>query len=167
MGEMVITVDPQEELVAHGLGSCIGLAMLDRQSAVAGLAHVVLPERGDGHGAAARYADLAVPELLDRMLRAGARRSRIQVAIAGGASMFRTTSQLDIGARNQDAVHQALEAARLPCDAAAVGGDRGRTLRVRLTGPGVTSTSAGETATELLPGIRARRGRRDPERNAA
>jgi chemotaxis protein CheD len=152
MGEMAITVDPGQELVARGLGSCVGVVMIDRGAGVAGLAHVVLPEQTERTSASspAKYANLAVPEMLERMRAAGALHRRLQVAIAGGACMFPAARPLDIGLRNQDAVREALAAARLQCAAAALGGDRGRTLRVCLD-DGATSTSAGETPTQLLP----------------
>ncbi len=44
MGELCAT-SGAEGLVALGLGSCIGLVLLDRRKGVAGLAHVVLPRR--------------------------------------------------------------------------------------------------------------------------
>ena len=36
MGEIEVSSETGEELVARGLGSCIGLAMIDRRSGVAG-----------------------------------------------------------------------------------------------------------------------------------
>ena len=157
MGEMVISSDPNDELLALGLGSCIGLAMVDRQAGVAGLAHVVLPE-SDGAGApAAKFADTAVPELLARLCDAGALRGRLQVAIAGGASMFARSQSLDIGARNQHAVRRALSRARLRCDAADIGGELGRTMRVSVRTGAVTIRSAGQEPVQLLPGAPVRR----------
>ena len=44
MGELAVSGTVGDELVAIGLGSCIGLALVDRDANVAGLAHVVLPE---------------------------------------------------------------------------------------------------------------------------
>lgn len=155
MGEMVISANPETELMALGLGSCIGLAMVDRAAGVAGLAHVMLPE-SDGAGApAAKFADTAVPELLERVCDAGARRSRLQIAIAGGASMFAGSQSLDIGARNQQAVREALIRARLRCDAAETGGDQGRTLRVSVGTGSVCSRTAGQEPIELLRGAPA------------
>jgi chemotaxis protein CheD len=52
--------------------------------------------------------------------------------IAGGAKMFAASDTLEIGARNEAAVRAALAAARIPLVGEATGGDRGRTLRVRL-----------------------------------
>ena len=42
MGEIAVSKSPGELLVSLGLGSCIGLALVDRRLGVAGLAHVVL-----------------------------------------------------------------------------------------------------------------------------
>ncbi len=40
-----------DELFAIGLGSCIGLALVDCRARVAGLAHIVLPESAPGEDA--------------------------------------------------------------------------------------------------------------------
>src|ERR1700760_4864899 len=98
MGEMVISSDPNEELVALGLGSCIGLAIVDRTAGVAGLAHIVLPESNDRGDLVGKFADTAVPELIAQMRRAGAVPRRFETAIAGGARMFEMSGGLDIGA---------------------------------------------------------------------
>jgi chemotaxis protein CheD len=157
MGELVVSCNSGDELMALGLGSCIGLAMVDRAAGVAGLAHVVLPD-SDGSGTpAAKFADTAVPELLARVCEAGAVRSRLQVAIAGGASMFAGAQSLDIGDRNQRAIREALRRARLRCDAAETGGERGRTMRVAVGAGTVTSRTAGQEPIELLRGAPVRR----------
>ena len=44
MGEIEVSERAGDELVARGLGSCIGLALVDRFVGVAGLAHIVLPQ---------------------------------------------------------------------------------------------------------------------------
>jgi chemotaxis protein CheD len=100
MGEIAVSAQSDCELVALGLGSCIGLAMVDWEAGIAGLAHIVLPEsRGDGRHAG-KFADLAVPELLARVRSLGARVSRLKVAIAGGARMFALEGTMDVGSRN-------------------------------------------------------------------
>ena len=151
MGEMVISTNPTDELVALGLGSCIALAMIDPEAGVGGLAHVVLPESANGAGPPAKFADTAVPELLAQMRAAGADAARVQTAIAGGASMFDTTQQLDIGARNREAVHDALRTAQLTCHAEQTGGGQGRTVRVSVGAGVVTSHTAGQEPVALLP----------------
>ena len=44
MGEIAVTQSPAELLVTVGLGSCIGLALVDQPRRIAGLAHIMLPE---------------------------------------------------------------------------------------------------------------------------
>ncbi len=63
--------DPGDELIALGLGSCIALVMIDSQAQIAGLAHVMLPESSGPTTLPGKFADTAVPELLDRMIGAG------------------------------------------------------------------------------------------------
>lgn len=149
MGEIVVSADPTAELTAVGLGSCIGLAVVDHQAGVAGLAHIVLPE-STGTGEPGRFADTAVPALLSRMCGAGAVTRRMEAAIAGGARMFEMSGTLDIGTRNQQAVRAALCDARVPVRASQTGGRRGRTLKVHVGLGLVTVRAAGEPAAPLL-----------------
>jgi chemotaxis protein CheD len=150
MGEIAVSSTPGDELVALGLGSCIGLAMVDRAAGVAGVAHVVLPQsRGQRHPVG-KFADLAVPALISRMLGAGARERRLEAVLAGGARMFELGADLDVGARNEEAVRGALERARVEVRAAATGGSNGRTLRAAAGDCMITVREAGGETVTLL-----------------
>jgi chemotaxis protein CheD len=156
MGELAVSADPRARLVTIGLGSCIGLVLVDRIRRVAGLAHVMLPQARPGRAgdlpAAGRgkYADLAVPALIDAMLAAGARRPGLQVALVGGARMFGAGSgSIDVGARNEAAVRDALTTARLRVRATATGGGKGRTVRVDV-GSGQVLVRMAQRADELI-----------------
>jgi chemotaxis protein CheD len=119
-------------LVTLGLGSCIGLVLLDRRLGVAGLAHIVLPDSG-GHTEVNKYkfADHAVPELINRLTALGARRPMLEAVLVGGASMFAAIGgSMEVGARNEAAVKAQLATARIRIHASATGGSRGRTVRV-------------------------------------
>ncbi len=156
MGEMA-SADDGTPLVSIGLGSCIGVAVLDRGKGVAGLAHVMLPTtppEGTG-GADGKFADRAVPALLASVTALGARRARLEAVLVGGAKMFSLGSSLDIGARNEAAVREALTAARVPIRAAATSGSTGRTVRVRTTEGTVTVREAGGKDVQLFPEARA------------
>lgn len=150
IGEIVVSRNPDDELVALGLGSCIGVVMIDAQAQVAGLAHVMLPESGGERAAKGKFADTAVPELVSRVTALGALRGRVRVAIAGGAAMFGTGGQLEIGARNDAAVRSALSAAGMRCHAADTGGTQGRTVRVAVGAGTATVRVAGGSEVELL-----------------
>jgi chemotaxis protein CheD len=151
MGELAASAVAGDVLVSLGLGSCIGLAVLDRRVGVAGLAHVVLPESGGADGL--KFADHAVPELVQRVVAAGGRRGMLEAALVGGASMFAVSSPtLEVGQRNEAAVREQLQALRIPVLAAQTGGTRGRTIRVYLDSTRVTVREAGGKDTDLVAG---------------
>lgn len=162
MGELAVSATPGDELMSIGLGSCIGVAVVDRAKGVAALAHVMLPDAtADREAPDGKYADRAIPALVEAAEELGARRVRLEAVLVGGAQMFDVGvgSALDIGARNTVAVHAALERARIPVRAEQVGGRRGRTMRVHVGPMNVTVKEAGGTEMELWSGsLTARRG---------
>lgn len=116
-----------------GLGSCIALCMLDPESNVCGMAHILLPKSfhtGEMEKAG-RYADLAVPMLVQMLERIGGVRDRLVAAYAGGAQVFNiggASTCLDIGARNAAEVARQLEDLGIRCLGHEVGGSLGRTV---------------------------------------
>ena len=58
MGEIAVSAKPGEVLLSLGLGSCIGLALVDQRRGIAGLAHIMLPEAIAGGGPIGKFADL-------------------------------------------------------------------------------------------------------------
>ena len=152
MGELACTASAGDVLVSLGLGSCIGLALLDRKAGIAGLAHVVLPAGEGRAGDPGKFADTAVPGLLEALLALGARRTRVHAILVGGASMFSFgTGSLEVGQRNDAAVRDQLAKLRIPIAAAETGGSCGRTVRVFVEDGRVTSRAAGDTEVELYP----------------
>lgn len=166
MGEMAVSATPTDELVALGLGSCIGLAIVDRTAGVAGLAHIVLPESHE-HREPGKFADTAVPQLLARLRQAGADDRRMEAVMAGGARMFDMSDSLDIGARNDQAVREALSKARITVRAAETGGSLGRTIKVEVGDGRVTVRVAGQPAVTLLQGRSASAPGTAPGRSVA
>jgi chemotaxis protein CheD len=149
MGELAVSSRVGDEIVAIGLGSCIGLAMIDRDAGVAGLAHVVLPESQGKPGPAAKFADLAVPDMIGKMVAAGAAKRRLEALMIGGARMFSVGASMDIGSRNAEAVRAALKEAGIRLKTEEVGGNRGRTARIIL-GSEISSQLAGGERTSLM-----------------
>jgi chemotaxis protein CheD len=157
MGEYAFSGNAGDMLVSLGLGSCIALALLDRRASVAGLAHVVLPAAEGRDGTPGKFADTAVPALVDAVVELGARRTRLDAVLVGGASMFSFGGTgLDVGQRNDTAVREELARLRIPVAAAETGGSKGRTVRVDVQTGLVTSKSAGDTEVELYPQALAR-----------
>lgn len=151
MGEIEVSKRTGEELVTRGLGSCIGLALIDRMSGVAGMAHIVLPESSGSDQEPGKFADLAVPELIARMQKAGAVLRRLDAVMAGGARMF-DLGEMDIGARNAAAVKNGLARSGVRIRASETGGNRGRTLRLTVGDFEVTVKEAGGKQVTLFEG---------------
>jgi chemotaxis protein CheD len=151
MGKMAVCGGEDDGLYALGLGSCIGLAVLDRRARIGGLAHIVLPEstEGDNRDDPGKFADRAVPELICRMRLAGASPRHLEAALVGGARMF-ATGDLDIGARNIEAVHRALAELNVEVHATATGGSLGRSVRVSAATGTVTMKEVGGKSVILL-----------------
>jgi chemotaxis protein CheD len=124
-------------LVTVGLGSCVAILLHDAEARVGGLAHILLPSpslsRLDGNPA--KYPQSAVPRLLELMIAGGARAGRITGRLAGGAAMFSALAPpgtLQMGERNLVAAREALSSHGVPLVGEAVGGDFGRTVRLRV-----------------------------------
>jgi chemotaxis protein CheD len=121
-------------LATVGVGSCVAILLHDREAAVAGMAHVLLPAphgRSDP-ASPAKYATTAVPYLLTEMEAKGADRRRITGRIVGGASMFgalRTPRVSGAGERNVAAARAALAAAGIAVTGEEVGREHGRGVR--------------------------------------
>jgi chemotaxis protein CheD len=182
LAEIKFTQSPEDVLIALGLGSCISVCAFDPLTRIAAMAHIVLPESNDTESSAGKFANTAIPSLIESFVQLGAAASRIRVAIAGGAQLFAlhgTGVRLEIGPRNSAAVKAALEAARLTVLASDVGGSAGRTVhlsgdgrvRVKVLGkaeqelvhlgqptavnPGPAVSTSGPATSRIAPGLDA------------
>jgi chemotaxis protein CheD len=121
-------------LKTTGLGSCVGLTLYDPIRKIAGMAHVMLPSSDIARETKmnlAKYADTAIPELLDRMIAAGAYMERMKAKMAGGAQMFAMSGQSDslrIGPRNVESCSEVLNKFKIPIISQDTGGSFGRTV---------------------------------------
>jgi chemotaxis protein CheD len=134
IGDLNVVLPP-DKLITLGLGSCIGIAIIDSINKVAGLAHIMLPDSTSftNQNNPLKFADLAIPILVKKMEMAGANRRIIKAKIAGGASMFSfpdKSSIMDIGGRNGIAVKEVLEKLNIPILSEDLGGNSGRTMIV-------------------------------------
>jgi len=121
-------------LKTTGLGSCVGLTLYDSKAKVAGMAHVMLPSSEiakEGTLNVAKYADTAIPDMIEKMKALGANVARLEAKMAGGAQMFAFASQSDtmrIGPRNTESCKEMLKKYAIPIKAEDTGGSYGRTI---------------------------------------
>ena len=129
----LVAVKVPSLLVTLGLGSCIGLVIYDPRNKVAGMAHIMLPDSRDAGAVPkpGKFADTAVPRLLQELSSLGALPSNLQAKIAGGAQMFafqNNSALVRVGDRNVEAVKKKLKELRIPILAEDTGLNFGRTV---------------------------------------
>ena len=153
LGEVKISKDPESVLGCLGLGSCVAISVFDPVVKIGGMAHVVLPaSHGKGGASAARYADVAVPLLIETLRKRGAVDSRLVIKLAGGAQMSLAPGMgtaFKIGDDNVAAVRSALAVEGLQPKAVETGGHKGRTVRLFIETGKTMVASAGQERREL------------------
>ncbi len=113
------------------LGSCIGICIYDRMKKIGGLAHILLPNDSTGGKNPEKYADTAIPLLINRLLKDGAKKEFMSAKIVGGASMFKFESNItlgQIGDRNIEETKKLLDKAGIPILVEDTGGSTGRVI---------------------------------------
>lgn len=153
LGELVISTSTEDVLVAYGLGSCLGICMVDPVRKIGGLLHAVLPAHSNGSDRLCpKYVDSGIEALLDGMLKAGALQKNIQIRMVGGANMLISpglSSTFDIGTRNIEAARNTFKGLNLRIEREATGGHTGRTLRLYVGNGRTTVKVVGGTEEEL------------------
>jgi chemotaxis protein CheD len=133
LGEIKLSQNPEDVLVAYGLGSCLGIGMYDPIARSAGLLHAVLPYHPDGHKEfTSRYVDSGIQAIVYEMEKLGADRTRLIIRMAGGANMLTIpgfTQSFNIGTRNVEAARAIIKTFDLRLASYEVGGTIGRTIR--------------------------------------
>ncbi len=124
-----------DTLITLGLGSCIGIALYDKTTKVAGLAHIMLPSSLEikNNSNKAKFADTAIDEMIKEMILIGARKRNLIAKLAGGAQMFKFSNQNDIlrvGERNAEACRKKLKEVGIRVIAEETGGNFGRTIEL-------------------------------------
>lgn len=141
-------------LAAYGVGSCVIVALYDSRAKIGGLAHVMLPDSGGISQEKVnpkKFADTAVPLLVQTLTHAGCARSNLWAKLVGGAEMFPPNADFSttIGQRNTDAARDALQQMGIPILASEIGGTNGRSLELNLETGRIAVTVLGESVKEL------------------
>ncbi len=153
LGELKYADQPGEELTCLGLGSCVAVSAWDKASKQGAMAHVVLPECTPGRDRTPKFADVAVPELVENLKKKGAVPSQLEIKLVGGAHMAPNDAPsmplMRIGERNIEAVKEQLKKLGLKAKAEDLGGNNGRTVRLDVESGQVTVVTAGTDKTNL------------------
>ncbi len=137
-GRSAVKLLPSEYYVASAtrplvlltvLGSCVAACLHDPYACVAGMNHFMLPdeiEGGSGHPDAMRYGTHAMDMLVQELVKAGARRDRLQAKVFGGAAVLPNMPSLNVGDRNGEFVLRYLQQRRINLYAQDLGGVHAR-----------------------------------------
>ena len=132
IGELSVTAGTGR-LAVRGLGSCVAVILHDPTTQIGGIAHVMLPSHtlARDQQKPAKFADTAIPLLVDKLAQLGVRKGNLGARLVGGAKMFETVAlsgTMHMGQRNVAACRVAIEDAGLVVGGEEVGGQLGRSL---------------------------------------
>lgn len=133
-----VSSNTEETIITYALGSCLGIAAYDPSINVGGLLHVMLPlSKADPEKAArkpAMYVDTGFQLLLNELYNLGAKKRRLKITVAGGASM-KTKGEDDyfkIGKRNITVLRRLLWKNKFMITSQDVGGNKSRTMALQI-----------------------------------
>lgn len=143
-----------DKITTIGLGSCVGISLYDKKNNIVGLAHIMLADSSKFTNKTNlhKYADTAIPILINEMEKLGCDKKDITAKIAGGAQMFKSADSKfknDIGSRNVIATEEILSRNGIFIKGKDVGGDKGRTMIVDASTGIVTIRSLGKNVVEI------------------
>lgn len=152
VGDMKVGNRRGDIIITYALGSCIGIVVYDPVVYVGGMLHVMLPDSSINPGKARLnpflFVDSGLPEFFHECYRLGARKERVMIKAAGGASCSRTSAQkgniFQIGRRNFLTVSKLLRKNGLQLGSYDIGGTAARTMALNLGNGEVTIKSNGE-----------------------
>jgi chemotaxis protein CheD len=100
-------VGKEDIVISTVLGSCVSACIWDRTAKVGGMNHFMLPG-GQGNeapsndltAASGRYGVFAMEQLINELIKHGARKSNLEAKVFGGGAVLRKFSTLNVGERN-------------------------------------------------------------------
>jgi len=108
-GEYFVSED--DIVLSTVLGSCVSACMWDRVGRVGGMNHFMLPgdtgQAGAGSdlvGLAGRYGVFAMEQLINELIKHGARKANLEAKLFGGGAVLKNFTSLNVGERNAEFV---------------------------------------------------------------
>ncbi len=108
------------------LGSCIAIFLWDPLMLCASINHYMLPSGNKESSTSYKYGNVAIPEIIHRMMKMGSTKNNIQAKIFGGSEIAHSNSAFNIGRRNIVLAQDLLKMEQIPIVSFSVGGPHGR-----------------------------------------
>jgi len=137
LGEIHVSKNRLTIYTVPNLGTGVALTIYDTINKVGGVAHIVMPESSLGNNyneeLPGKYANLAIPQLLEKYTELGGQKRGSVVRMVGGAQLFNFGggggNMLNIGARNATAIRAAMSKLGFVIEKADTGGNKGKAIR--------------------------------------
>ena len=137
LGDIKVSRSPLAVFVAAHVATGVIVTVYDQMNKVGGIAHVVMPEStltvNLEEEAPGKYANLAVPALIEAFVAEGGQLATTIVKTTGGSQLFNFGggggNVLNIGARNASAIMTAMTKHGLAIVKADIGGNKARNIK--------------------------------------
>ncbi|MEX0722441.1 MAG: chemotaxis protein CheD [Gracilimonas sp.] len=139
VSDFKVSKNAEDFIITHALGSCLGITAFDSAAKVGGMVHVMLPlSKSDPEKAQLRpamYVDTGFQLLLNELYDLGARKDKLEIIVAGGASMKKGDGDdyFKIGQRNFTTLRKLLWKNGFMISKQDVGGNISRTMTLNIS----------------------------------
>lgn len=148
LGDMAVSDCPDETLVTHSLGSCLGVTFYDPVLRVGGMVHCMLPlSQLNGDKAKEKpcsFVDTGIPRLMEEMFGRGCRKKDMITRVAGAARMMDSANFFRIGERNHAVFRKIMWKNGMFIQAEDIGGEQARTLLLEIATGRVLVRASGQ-----------------------
>jgi chemotaxis protein CheD len=155
VADMKISTCRDDVIITYALGSCLGICVYDPVAGVGGLLHVMLPLSTINPTRAVEnpytFVDTGVPRLFIESYKAGAKKERLIVKVAGGANTRGSEHDdfFEIGKRNLTVLRKLLWRNEIAMKAQEVGGSDSRTMSLNMADGDITLRLNGTVSRKL------------------
>jgi chemotaxis protein CheD len=138
IADMIVLAGKEDLIITYALGSCLGITIYDPVARVGGMLHAMLPTCSSDPEKAQKspfmFVDTGVPKLFLESYKLGAKKERLIVKVAGGASVNKNPDEdhFQIGKRNCLMLRKLLWKNGVMIKAEDVGGHIARTMSLAL-----------------------------------
>ena len=143
-----ISGTPGDQIITHGLGSCLGIAAYDSAANVGGLFHVMLPVSSvnpeKAKSSPMMFVDTGLPLFFKALYAAGANKERLVVKAAGCGNPLGKSEMFKIGQRNYTLLKKLLWKNGILLESEAIGGTDSRTVYFDIASGMVKINSCGK-----------------------
>jgi chemotaxis protein CheD len=134
LADSVANNNPNDTLVAYGIGSTLAVILYDEGAKSGGILHFMLSNSAVGslktREYAAMYADSGIPQLVKSCVELGARKDALTARLAGGALMLGKGISQSVSDGNLSAARTILSKMGIKVAAENTGGNHMRTVRL-------------------------------------